>query len=136
MTVNKEKTAGLIKSHRIAKGYTQSELAERAKVSLRSIQRIESGAVTPRLYTLKILAEQLGFEVEKEAKAAENYTPSVKNTNSKRTILTIGVGITLTLFSVAFISQSSKFPETNFENFTFWGIIATCYTLFLLKLWK
>jgi phytoene dehydrogenase-like protein/DNA-binding XRE family transcriptional regulator len=45
---------------RLARGYTQQELRERSHVSVRTIQRIESGAVTPRTVTIKILLDALG----------------------------------------------------------------------------
>lgn len=40
-------------------GYTQVELAEKANISVRTIQRIESGRTIPKGYTLKVLAEAL-----------------------------------------------------------------------------
>jgi len=40
---------------RKAKGFTQEELAEQCKISARTLQRIESGAVTPRAYTLRVI---------------------------------------------------------------------------------
>lgn len=49
---------------RTEKGLTQLELRERSHVSVRTIQRIESGAVTPRTVTIKILLEALGENVE------------------------------------------------------------------------
>ncbi len=42
------------------RGLTQLELREKCHVSVRTIQRIESGAVTPRLATIKILLKALG----------------------------------------------------------------------------
>ena len=45
---------------RTEKGMTQQELREKCHVSVRTIQRIESGAVTPRASTVKILLEALG----------------------------------------------------------------------------
>ncbi|WP_370088141.1 helix-turn-helix domain-containing protein [Ekhidna sp.] len=45
---------------RIEKGMTQHELREKCHISVRTIQRIESGAVTPRASTVKILLEALG----------------------------------------------------------------------------
>ena len=39
------------------KGLTQEQLAERCEVSARTIQRIESGEVDPRAYTLHCLGE-------------------------------------------------------------------------------
>lgn len=44
---------------RLEKGITQLELREKSHVSVRTIQRIESGAVTPRASTVKILLEAL-----------------------------------------------------------------------------
>ncbi len=46
------------------KGQTQEELAERTKVTVRTVQRIEKGAVNPHLHTIKLLANALEVEVE------------------------------------------------------------------------
>ena len=47
---------------RKAKGLTQDEVAEKCKITVRTIQRIESGLVTPRAFTIKIISENLGFD--------------------------------------------------------------------------
>lgn len=47
---------------RKAKGLTQQDVAERSNVTIRTIQRIESGMVTPRASTIKIISESLGFD--------------------------------------------------------------------------
>ncbi len=47
---------------RKAKGLTQQDVAEKSNVTIRTIQRIESGMVTPRASTIKIIAESLGFD--------------------------------------------------------------------------
>jgi transcriptional regulator with XRE-family HTH domain len=47
---------------RQAKGWTQMDLAEKSNISLRTIQRIESGQVNPRAYTLKQLSEIIGLD--------------------------------------------------------------------------
>ncbi len=44
------------------KGLTQGEVAEKCKVTTRTIQRIESGIVNPRASTIKIISETLGFD--------------------------------------------------------------------------
>lgn len=46
------------------KGYTQEELSEKTQVTVRTIQRIEKGEVTPHLQTVKLLATALHIEVE------------------------------------------------------------------------
>ncbi len=45
---------------RLAKGLTQTELAESCNLSLRTIQRIEAAEVIPRAYTLRQIFEALG----------------------------------------------------------------------------
>lgn len=47
---------------RKANGLTQEELAEKCNFTVRTIQRIESGAVNPRSFTIKILSAKLGYD--------------------------------------------------------------------------
>ena len=51
-----------ISEFRRSKGLSQEALAELANLSLSTVQRIEKGTVTPRPFTLKILAEALELE--------------------------------------------------------------------------
>lgn len=44
---------------RKAKGLTQEEVAEKCGITIRTIQRIESGLVEPRVYTIKIISETM-----------------------------------------------------------------------------
>jgi transcriptional regulator with XRE-family HTH domain len=53
-----------IKDIRKRKGYSQEELAEFAKVNLRTIQRIESGESEPRGTTLNLICSALGITTE------------------------------------------------------------------------
>ena len=48
-----------IKDARIKKGYTQSQLADEASITLRTIQRIENEEVKPSLHSLKELSRVL-----------------------------------------------------------------------------
>ena len=50
---------------RKSKGYTQEELAERAKLNLRTIQRIENGENKPSGNTIKLICEALDTSPEK-----------------------------------------------------------------------
>lgn len=52
-----------IQSYRLEKNLTQAELAEKAGLSLRTIQRIEAGVI-PKRYTLKSIAGVLGIDPE------------------------------------------------------------------------
>lgn len=49
---------------RISKGMTQKELATLCKVDVRTIQRIEAGEVTPRMYTLRLIATAFEMSLE------------------------------------------------------------------------
>jgi transcriptional regulator with XRE-family HTH domain len=44
-----------VAAFRISKGLTQSDLAEKCRVNIRTIQRTEAGKVMPRAYTLNLL---------------------------------------------------------------------------------
>jgi len=61
-----------IKEERKKLGYTQQDLAEKAGLSLRTIQRVESGESAPKGYTLTKLAEI--FEVSTSA-LLEKFLP-------------------------------------------------------------
>lgn len=50
---------------RKAKGMTQSELAEKCDITIRTIQRIESGLVMPRSFTVRALSKALDFDFHK-----------------------------------------------------------------------
>ena len=48
---------------RKAQGLTQEELVSKCKLTVRTLQRIESGVVTPRSYTVKMLFAALDYNV-------------------------------------------------------------------------
>jgi transcriptional regulator with XRE-family HTH domain len=48
---------------RKAKGLTQEELVEKCNISVRTIQRIETGEVTPRMYTIKTILAALEYDL-------------------------------------------------------------------------
>ena len=50
---------------RKGKGLTQEELVEQCNINVRTIQRIEAGEVNPRSYTIKIILEVLGEDLNK-----------------------------------------------------------------------
>ncbi|TRO67567.1 helix-turn-helix domain-containing protein [Christiangramia sabulilitoris] len=120
----------MVKSNRIQKGYTQAILAEKTKLSLRSIQRIEKGDVCPREYTLKVLSEILEVPL---ASFKKEESP-IKIPVNKKVILSTGSGLIILLCSLAFLSQSAVFPETNFESYLFWCAITVmiCVTQWII----
>ena len=52
---------GKILELRKSKGLTQEELVKECNISVRTLQRIESGSVTPRPFTIRTIFEVLGY---------------------------------------------------------------------------
>src|SRR5690349_9589464 len=78
------KTRELIKQLRQKKGITQEELAAKTDISVRTIQRIESGEVDPRAFTLQSIAAALEVDFEVLASTESEVTEqAVVNENSK-----------------------------------------------------
>lgn len=120
MKIGKDELAETIRARRTQKGLTQTELSEKTGISLRSIQRIEKGEVTPRSFTVNALAAVLEFRPEKMREVRSSETSG----KAKKLILSIGSSLTLILFALAFLAQSRAFPETNFELYLFFaGVI-------------
>jgi transcriptional regulator with XRE-family HTH domain len=65
------------------KGITQEELVARCNVTVRTIQRIESGEVTPRPSTLKLIVEALEYDWDSFSPAVD----SAMNNNNSQTWL-------------------------------------------------
>ncbi|MFO7574403.1 MAG: helix-turn-helix transcriptional regulator, partial [Bacteroidales bacterium] len=50
---------------RKGKGLTQEELVDKCNISVRTLQRIEAGEVTPRSYTVKTILAALDYDLSK-----------------------------------------------------------------------
>lgn len=147
---DKQRIGGLVKAGRAAKGYTQQELADRTGITLRSVQRIENGEVVPRLYTLRLLEQQLGIEfavngsaipngVLSEGSGAESKPVSSRHrgwSNGRKWIVTISLGLLFLLLTTAFLAQSARWPETDFERLLLWSGVLAVYSVILWKVWK
>lgn len=70
---------------RLAKGFTQNELAEVCNLSIRTIQRIELGEVVPRSFTIKAIFSKLDYDFYNTKVVSQN----VKTSTFKDTILEI-----------------------------------------------
>ncbi|QLE03005.1 serine hydrolase [Galbibacter sp. BG1] len=79
-----------LKYQRKLKGYSQEELSEITTVTVRTIQRIEKGEVTPHLKTVKLLATALEVEVD-DLLSIEN--PKEENIKTKWLLLIHGTPI-------------------------------------------
>ena len=62
---------------RTAKGLTQEELVEKCNISVRTIQRIEAGEVTPRSYTIKTILSALDYDLSKMSEKENNFFDSL-----------------------------------------------------------
>jgi uncharacterized Tic20 family protein len=71
------------------KNLTQEQLAEQCEVSTRTIQRIESGEVDPRAYTLQRLSETLNFDFEEHNPASENLWLTILHLSSAVVMLIV-----------------------------------------------
>ncbi len=75
------------------KGLTQERLAELCEVSLRTIQRIESGEVDPRAYTLHCLGAALDFDFGGENTSHERFWLAALHLSSILCILVIPLAL-------------------------------------------
>ena len=120
---------------RKAKGLTQDELVEKCNISVRTLQRIESGEGTPRSYTLKIIFEALDYSQVDSIEMESNKIGSIisfrleqfyryfidlfnlkTNTMKKITILLIIFSsIVLGLFTILPQSNAQKKNSTVFQ---------------------
>jgi transcriptional regulator with XRE-family HTH domain len=57
---------------RKAKGLTQEELVEKCNLNVRTLQRIESGEVTPRSYTIKAIFTALDYAIYNSSESITN----------------------------------------------------------------
>ena len=133
--------ANLIKEGRLAKGLTQKELSGLTNVSVRSIQRIENAELVPRSYTLKTLAGILDLPFE----TLQNQMPTTvtiesqilsKKNITQKIILSVGICIILVLLAAAFLAQSPRFPETQYELLNFFAAVVAVLTIILLFIWR
>lgn len=68
---------------RKAKGLTQEELVEKCNLSIRTIQRIESGEVTPRSYTIRIIFAALDCNIYDSSENLSDRIEKVVTTTRK-----------------------------------------------------
>jgi transcriptional regulator with XRE-family HTH domain len=64
---------------RKAKGLTQEELVEKCNISVRTIQRIETGDVTPRMYTIKTILAALDHDLDAISDDGTQFTEPLSN---------------------------------------------------------
>jgi transcriptional regulator with XRE-family HTH domain len=121
---------------RVAKGYTQKELADLSGISIRSIQRIENGEIMARSYTLKTLGGLLDIPWEEVASGGEPTPRPPKANRIPKMVLSVSIPLLLVLGSLAFVSQSPRFPETLFEILALVFVVVALTAFLLWWIWR
>lgn len=109
--------AGKISDSRKKLGLSQEALAEKANVSLSTIQRIEKGTVKPRAFTLKVLAETLDLGISEliskptESENSESIFSALKKMNLSSLLLVFVPFINLIIPTVLW--KKSKEIQSN-----------------------
>lgn len=122
---------------RKAKGMTQEELVAKCNLSVRTIQRIEAGEVTPRSYTIKALFEALEVEWEHNGHVEVQATQKELPASLRRLIrASIVGGIAFSLISIVeFAMEMTMANGSEKIRFAFYFPVKTvsliCYSLFL-----
>ena len=98
--MNQHEIGNKLTELRKQKGLTQEELAIRCNVNVRTIQRIESGTVSPRVSTLKLIGAELDYEI-----------PFDENDDSKFWLLTLHLSNFLAFPIIPLILWSLKKDE-------------------------
>ncbi|XLS29013.1 helix-turn-helix domain-containing protein [Flavobacteriaceae bacterium M23B6Z8] len=126
-----------IKSLREQKNYTQETLAQKAGISIRTLQRIEAGQ-KPKGHTANVLAKALGIEVSKliseEKEAEENiHWPLVKliNLSSLIVVPIPFLNIILPLSIAYFSKQINSLTRQIISLQIFWTI--TSFLIFFIS---
>lgn len=135
--LTKKQSAALVKDARVKKPLTQKELAEKAGISLRSLQRIENADVLPRNYTWHQLAAHIDLSLSLPAKEDEPVAirPTKLNT-ARKWILSFSSLVALFLSCGAYVLQSPTFPETQFEACLMLLIGCIIYAIILYWVWQ
>jgi transcriptional regulator with XRE-family HTH domain len=60
------------------KGLTQEELVDRCNISVRTLQRIETGEVTPRVYTVKTILAALDYDLNRISDSESSFFGKIK----------------------------------------------------------
>jgi len=129
-----------IQELRKSQGITQEELVDLCNVSVRTIQRIEAGEVTPRLHTIKTILHALGEELTSIQEPIDEITQLDQRTQ-KNYLLYFKLGwiFGVVFFIISIIEsgisyywiQEQKLPFDN-PTLTSLGIISLTAFIFLM----
>lgn len=109
---------------RKVKGFTQEELVEKCKISVRTLQRIEAGEVMPRNYTVKTIFAALdymdssgmnnGISISKWLEQFYRYVLDLFNlkTNTMKKITILSITVSAILIGLFILNADSKAQKT------------------------
>ena len=126
-----------ISSLRKSKGLSQESLAEVTKISLRTIQRIESDSTTPRLYTLKAIATALDVSIEDfatETVGAPNDDLRLINFSTLSVVVLPVVHIFIVLFASRKQTQQMSLAGKRILSFQILWTIATALLIIIIPM--
>jgi transcriptional regulator with XRE-family HTH domain len=105
---------------RKAKGFTQEELVDKCNISVRTLQRIETGEVTPRSYTIKTILAALDDDLSAIQDTDETVTRTLIQSLKKHLLLEIHPAVSPDYFTqqlnIAWISGLLYFLIGFFEG--------------------
>jgi transcriptional regulator with XRE-family HTH domain len=102
---------------RKGKGLTQEELVEKCNISVRTLQRIETGEVTPRIFTIKTILAALDYDLSTIAVEEDGGTLATAHTVRKYLLLeTDNIDFLTSQLTVAWISGILYFMLGMFEG--------------------
>ncbi len=101
------------------KGWTQEELVEKCNISVRTLQRIEIGEVTPRSYTIKTILAALDYDLGTVTTEEESGSDGITSVLRKYLLLDVDSGLPVQFFknqlTVAWIAGALYFLLGFFE---------------------
>lgn len=103
-----------IQELRKQKGMTQEDLAEKTGLSIRTIQRIESGEVDPRSYTLNQIAEALGVDIAEFTKEKEENGSKLPESERRKWLTWLHLsGLFILIFPplIIWVLKKDEVPE-------------------------
>ncbi|PLW97092.1 MAG: hypothetical protein C0593_09445 [Marinilabiliales bacterium] len=133
-----EKSIGQqVKEARERLGLSQSELAGRCRLNIRTIQRIEHKEVKPRLYTLRILDEVLnaGLIGDEDDKMEQEELISLQKEFERKRRIRMGLFIAFVAnLAFALIMILSNVPKVVFAPFVY--LIAFAIIIGIGVVWR
>ncbi len=107
----------IITNLRNEKGLTQEELVEKCNISVRTIQRIEAGEVTPRSFTIKTILAALDYDLDK-IKTLFPYEEknNLHTTKNQILMLNLAVFAGIIYFFTGFIEVYFDLDITDFKT--------------------